>query len=1232
MDDNLLAYLPMDRRHAMATGRTLPYTARGAALFADISGFTPLTEALVRELGPQRGAEELTAYINRVYDALIDEIHRWHGSVIAFAGDAVTCWFDDDDSPGLGAPRAVAAAFAMQAAMDAFAAIATPFGSVVSLSMKAAVAAGSVRRFLVGDPAIRVIDAIAGRTLERLAAAEHEAARGEVILAPCAVEQLASVVTLGAARTAADGRTFHVAAELRTAIPAAPWPPVDTSRMDPEAVRTWLLAPVYTRLQRGLGEFLAELRPTVALFLRFAGIDYDGDPAAGAKLDAYIRWVQTVVEAYQGTLIDLNIGDKGSYIYINFGAPRAHEDNAARAATTALALARGPEHLDFIAPVQIGLSQGRMRAGAYGGHAHRTYGVLGDEVNMAARLMMAAQPGHILASLAVQRHIVDGFVWHELPPIRVKGKRDAVAVFDLAGVRKRDALHLPPADATTPMIGREAELAVFAARLALAEQGRGQIVGIVGGPGIGKSRFVAEAMRLAQDAGFAAYGGECEAYGVNTSYLVWQPIWRQLFGLQPDDDDAAQARALDARLRAIDPALCPRAPLLGSVLGVDLPDNDLTRGFDPKLRKESLEGLLADCLRALAQAAPRLIVLEECHWLDALSYDLADVLARAIADLPVVMVLAYRPPELERLRTDRLNTLPYHTEIELHELQPDDLVDLARARLRQLPAAQGRQDQDPPAALVTRMVRQAEGNPFYLEELINLIRFHGIDPYDEFALTQLQLPSSIQALVLSRLDQLSENQKTMLKVASVIGRTFRVDWLAGVYPELGGDDAVRDELVQVAERGLTLSDPAEPGLAYFFKHVIAHNVIYDSLLFILRTALHESIAAFIEETYAARINQFLDILAYHYSCTGNEEKQREYLGRAGEAAQREYANDAAIDYYRRLLPLLRDAERVDVLLKLGEVEQLVGHWDEAGALYAQALELAGRVGDTAAQPWCKLAAGELCRFQGEYGQADAWFQTASADFAQHDDAEGMAKVLHVRGTLAAQQGDYAEARARYTESMAIRRRLGDEDGLARLLNNLAIIALYEQDPATARRLHEESLAIRRGLGDPATIANSLNNLANVLLAETQAVEAQTLLEEAVDLMRQIGDRWGLANALNNLGNAARTLGDYARAQALYAESMTLTRTLGDRWALAYLLEDMGAVAALRGDGVRGFTLIGAAGALRTAIGAPLPPADQEKLTALLAPARATLGAAAAAAAARTGATLSLDAAIDLALN
>ena len=1244
MDENLLAYIPMDRRHAMARGRPLPEQATGAALFADISGFTPLTEALVRDLGPQRGAEELTVYLNRVYDALIDELHRWRGSAIAFAGDAVTCWFDDanvgdDGSLDDGARRAVACALAMQQAMRAFSAIQTPFGSTVSLSMKAAVAAGPVRRFLVGDPGIRVIDAIAGDTLVRLAAAEHEAERAEVILAPCAAAALADVIVRGPARTGDDGRVFQVVTGLRQAVAATPWPPVPAQRLDEAEVRTWLLPSVYARLQRGLGEFLAELRPTVALFLRFTGIDYDGDPESGAKLDAYVRWVQSVVDRYQGTLIDLNIGDKGSYIYINFGAPLAHEDNAARAANTALDLQRMPAHLGTMQPVQIGLSQGRMRAGAYGGRAHRTYGVLGDEVNMAARLMMATRPGQILASQALQHQAEDGFAWTALRPIRVKGKRDPVEIFELVGTSRRQAVHLPQTGNLAPMVGRQAELATFRARLAQARQARGQVVGIVGGPGIGKSRFVAETIHMANADGFAAYGGECAAYGLNTSYLVWQPIWRELFGLNQDWEEAEQARVLEERVAAVDPALSGRVPLLGAVLGLTLPDNELTRAFDPKLRKASLESLLADCLVALAQKQPLLLVLEECHWLDALSHDLAEVLARVIVDLPVVMVLAYRPLELDRLRADRISTLPYYHEIELQELRPDELIELARGQFGQV--FDGQVPDDLPASLLDQIVGQAEGNPFYLEELINFIRYRGIDPRDEAALKQLHLPASLQSLVLSRMDQLTESQKTTLKVASVIGRSFRADWLPSIYPDLGDEETVREELVRLTQRGLTAPDPVEPGLTYFFKHVIAHDVIYESLLFMLRADLHEQIAAFIERTYADRLGQFLDLLAHHYDHSDNVDKQREYLRKAGGAAQQAYSNDAAIDYYRRVLPLLAPEEQVEISLKLGEVEQLVGHWDEAKALFAQALSLAQSVQNQTIQPWCKLASGDLRRLQGAYAEAAAWFEAARDEFARLDIQDGVAQALHVSGTLAAQQGDYGAALQRYRESMEIRRRLDDQDGLARLLNNMAIIALYQHDLTSARTLHEESLAIRRRLGDRATVANSLNNLANVLLAEARTAEAhiaevrlaeaQALLEEAVVLQRETGDRWGLANALNNMGNAARSQGDYGRAQSLYAESMAITRGLGDQWALAYLLEDMGCVAALRGDPARGFMLVGAAQSLRAAIGAPLPPADQEQLELLLAPARAALGSPAATEAQEQGARLSLDQAIDLAL-
>jgi len=175
----------MDRRQAVARGEALPDRTRGAVLSADISGFTPLTEALVKELGPRRGAEELTRQLNAVYGALIAEAHHYGGSVIGFSGDAVTCWFDDDD--GL---RATACGLAIQGAMGQFATIETPSGGTVSLAMKAAVATGPVRRFQVGDPQIRYIDVLAGATLDRMAAGEHLAGKGDVVVSPEVVAQI----------------------------------------------------------------------------------------------------------------------------------------------------------------------------------------------------------------------------------------------------------------------------------------------------------------------------------------------------------------------------------------------------------------------------------------------------------------------------------------------------------------------------------------------------------------------------------------------------------------------------------------------------------------------------------------------------------------------------------------------------------------------------------------------------------------------------------------------------------------------------------------------------------------------------------------------------------------------------------------------------------------------------------------------------------------------------------
>jgi adenylate cyclase len=1223
-------YIPIDRRQAMTRGKDLPDRTRGAALFADISGFTPLTEALVRELGPQRGAEELTRHLNLVYDTLIAELHGYGGSVIGFSGDAITCWLDevpsaDSRQAGL---RATACALAMQHRMDDFTSVTVSSGKTYPLAMKAAVATGAARRFVVGDPEIHVVDVLAGATLDRLAQAEHQAEKGEVVLDPAAVASLDDRVQFLAWRHDDEtGRRFGVAGGLASQVTASPWQSMPPDALSEEQVRPWLLPPVYERLRAGRGEFLAEFRPAVALFLRFGGIDYDGDEAAGAKLDAYIRWVQTILVRYDGYLLQLTIGDKGSYLYAAFGAPIAHEDDAVRAVSAALELRDLPDALHFVDRVQIGISRGRMRTGAYGGTKRRTYGVLGDEVNLAARLMQAAAPGQILVSQAAQQVAGDTFVWQSLPPLRVKGKTEPVTVFSPVSAKRRRVIRLHAADYALPMVGRQAELELIEQKLALVSRGQGQIIGITGEAGIGKTRLVAEAIRVASDQQLAGYVSECESYGTNTSYLVWRAIWRAFFDIDPSWEVADQVRALEKHLERVDPALVPRLPLLGAVLNLSIPDNDLTRSFDAKLRKASLEALLVDCLRAWAGRTPLLFVLEDCHWLDPLSHGLVEVIGRAVAYLPVLLVMAYRPPELERLQAPRISRLAHFTEIELSEFTPQEAERLIALKLSQFFGPQA----EVPPGLVERITARAQGNPFYIEELLNYLRDRGIAPQDSAALERLDLPTSLHSLILSRLDQRTESQKITLRVASVIGRLFRAALLWGMYPELGVPERVKADLEALCRRDLTVPDTPEPELSYLFRHIVTQEVAYESLPYATRAMLHGQLAQHIEETYSEPLEQYVDLLAFHYDRSENEAKRREYLLKAADAAQADYANQAAIDYYHRLLPLLPPEEQVPVMLKLGHVLELVGEWKEADDRYREALALAQELEDWPSRASSQAALGELRRKQGQYADAAGWFEKARMGFAELDDQAGIGRVLQYAGTLAAQQGDYETARALWGESLIIRQRLDDKAHISALYNNLGLVAHWEGDLDSAREFYEQSLEIHHELGDKWAIAISFNNLGYLAIEQKDYEWARTQLRASLNLQREVGDRYGMADTLTNLGIVARDQGDHSEARTLLGEGLAITNELGNRVGTAYVLEEIAGLAALLGRARRALRLSGAAERLREEIGAPLPPAEQSRLEGLLQPAQEALEQATIEAAVAEGRAWSLEQAIEDAL-
>ena len=1191
--DTLAAYLPQDRYTALGAGQALPDPATGATLFADIAGFTPLTEALTRTLGPRRGVERLTDHINAVYEAIIAAVDRYGGSVISFAGDSITCWFAETPTAPGAAHRAAACALAQQTAMQAFAALAHPAGTgTLALTLKVAVATGPVRRFLVGDPAIQVIEVLAGTTLLRLAAAEHLAAPGEIVLDA----GTAQVLTAAEGGSGTEWRTDPTSRERFAVIrdrPAAPpeppaAPPDPAPALAPEILRAWVAGAVYERLRHGQGDFLTELRPAVSLFLRFPGFDYDADPAAGAQLDAYVRWVQGIVTRYDGTVLSLTIGDKGNYLSAVWGALAAHEDDAHRATAAAQELRHGPAGQAGGDQVQIGLSQGVMRTGAYGSRRRRTYGVMGDEVNLTARLMEAARPGQVLASARVTTAPPRIFPWIPLPALAVKGKHLPVAVYELpvAGAATRHLLEPRP---RSTLSGRTAELAYLLGACAAVQTGQGQTVGLTGEPGIGKSRLVREVVHYCEQQGWAVYGGSAQSYGVNIPYLAWRPIWQAFFQIGPATDPATRQARVARIVADLDPTLQERVPLLGPVLDLPFAETALTAGLDEKLRKESREALLVALLRARFAPHPApppagLLVLEDAHWLDPLSRDLLDALGRALTERPVLILLAYRPAESSGTPAIGPTSGPRFSELALGPLAATEIADLLAERLQGLLPG-GR---PPPAEVVATLTSRVQGNPFYLEELVTYLAEQGIQPQEAAGLATIEWPATLHSLVLSRLDRLAEHQQITLKVASIMGRRFLATWLAGYYPALGALETVQGDLEATTRAELTVPTPPDTSPGYVFRHIVTQEVAYASLAEVTRQTLHAAVG----QWWEAAGERDLDLLAFHYSRSHNVAKAREYLRRAAEAAAAAYNNVSAITYYQQLLPLLAAAEQAAVWLALGRVQQLVGNWTAAEDCYQQALAGTEAIPVSAIHPRTHMALGDVLRLKGQHAAAAHHLAQAHALFSRQADRAGLVEatyytallhhdqgqfrealaVLHtappptaareqaraakLRADVYAAQGEYAAARHHYEEALQLAEAIGDQLAAGRTIGNLGMIDLEQTDFARAQAHFDQWAARATAIGDRLGLCRAVALSGRVHMQQDRLAEAAGCYQQWWQIAAESGNRRDMSYAVGNLGTVYAQWGDFATAFACQVYKLEAALELNDQPSVAVSLANM----------------------------------------------------------------------------
>lgn len=1124
------------------------------ALFADISGFTPMSEALARQ--GKNGTEELTDLVNRYFGIMIDLIHSYGGSVAKFGGDALTILFRCTTSSRKNAAQhAIQCALDMQSQMTIYQNIPTSAGNF-SLAMKAGLAVGPVFCTTVGEISTRLEYVVAGSVLERSAEAEHQAQPGEVIihndLLPFAAQfsrqpknEFYTEIRNPEAVAVASNSNLPFVKEvvyqpMMAGLPSPNFMGTTSSYPLTPVLAAYLHPAIASRVESGQSGFVNEHRKVTVLFVNFGDFDYDNDPQVGKKLQDYLVEVIRTVQIYDGYLKQVDMGDKGSKYIVLFGAPVAHENDEERALRCALDLRQAA----LVARVETktGISTGQVFCGQVGSEVRQEYAAIGDSVNLAARLMSAAQPGQILAAGTTQRYVSERFGWDVLEPMRLKGKSEPVSVYRLTGTKRKRGLaaRLGEPAYSLPMVGRKEELAQVKEVMGRVKGGQGQVVGICAEAGMGKSRLTAEVMRLANQEGMVTYGGECTSYGQNASYIAWQRILRDLFVLDERWSTESQINQIERRLRLVDPQHVARAPLLGVALNLPIGETDLTQAMDAKLRKNALETLLVDCIRFRAREMPVMLVLEDCQWIDTLSHDLLAAVGRSIANIPVLIIVVYRPieEEAEQLLVSRM---PYFKEYRLKEFNADETEQLIRLKLEQLFGAVDLLHAD----LIERVTERAQGNPFYIDEIVNLLRDKGIDLRNRGSLGEFELPDSLQSLIISRIDQLQEDEKITLKVASVIGRMFKASWLWGAFPELGDAEQVKDRLSRLSRLDLTSQDKPEPDLEYLFKHVVTRDVAYESLTYATRASLHEQLAQFIEQKYQAKLERWQDILAYHYGRSQNVEKQREFYRKAGDAARAVYANNVAVEYYKKLLPLVPDNEKIEVKLKLGEVWQLVGKWQDAEITYRETLALAEEWQDERGKAESQNSLGLLFYLKGLYSEALEWLEQARVGFEALGDLEKVNVAIRYMGNVSLQQGEFSQALSCYERWLKSASERGNEFEITQAIGNMGNVYMQQGAYEEALSCYKRWLRVATDVGDKQQAAATIGNMGRAYWCLGDALSALVCFEQQLLTAAEVGDQRVISIACANMGEIYRHVGNYERALACHTKQLQIALEIGN---------------------------------------------------------------------------------------
>ncbi|MBA3653274.1 MAG: AAA family ATPase [Actinobacteria bacterium] len=1103
----------------------------GSLVFVDISGFTALSERLAKK--GQQGAEELTETLSHCFAELLAVSYAAGGSLMKFGGDALLLLYTGDGH----AERACTSALHMRSTMETVGRVATTVGNV-RLRMSVGVNRGPLHFFRVGDSHKELI--LTGPGVSGTVLMEGIAEAGEIVASPDTVAEIPSRLVGPPKDAGLLLRNRRAELPLGPTTAVAP-PTIDLSETIPTALREELLA----------GTAESQHRHATVAFIHFDGVDSmianEGADATAAALDELVSDVQRAVDEQGVTFLGTDVDRDGGKIILVAGAPRAMGDDEGRMLRALRRIADKPRRL----PIRIGVNRGHVFVGEVGPPYRRTFTVMGDAVNLAARLMAKASTGQILATAAVLDHSSTAFEAEAVAPFHVKGKADPVEAFLVGAQGKRRTID---DNELLPLTGRDHELNEMLEAWETARGGRGGVIKLTGPSGIGKSRLITELRhRIGDTKVVVAF---CESFESGTPYFAFRFLLRGLLGLKghrgTDGADALRALMTEAA-----PTLLPWLPLIAEVLDFHVEETEESAAIELPFRPERTRHAVVELMRAVV-TQPTVLVVEDAQWLDALSVDLVHAVALAAREQPWLMCLAITDQEELPAVDDEIVTVA----LAVKPIDDASAVALVNAAgtTTETPLLPHERD---------ALVRQAGGNPLFLERLIR-----------RGARADHSLHDSLEALVTSDIDRLPPADRRLLRYASVLGATFEGTVLAEVVSD---DESVPP--AAVARRLRSFVEPDGSGLLRF-RNQVYREVAYTTLPFRKRRELHARAAAVIEGLGPEVAAERAGVLSVHFLHAQQYERCWRYSHMAAQQAGAKYANVEAAELFERALSAgaqLSDLPRSSVAETwecLGDVLLEAGDFARARNAYLRARRL--RAGEP-------VALAQLCRrlamavnAQGMAANAALWLRRGLSTLVGYEtnDAVACRAILRMQCAQARQQAGKPRDAVRWAElaiddatasgnrealadayavldwamidlgqtdlathaplGLAIWEELDKPGRLAHLTTFLGAFAYWQGKWDEALAYFDRGKAGYKRAGDEINAARCACNAAEVLILQGRYDDARPGLEHAIELWRSVNLIEGLTDAMLNLGRIAVAGDDLIGAVALFEEARSMS--------------------------------------------------------------------------------------------